>query len=258
MQARSSRSAKTSRRSSRRSGPLSAACPEVVAIPGGRFSMGSSDGRADEAPVHEVELSAFSIGRTPVTRAQYAPFLAATGTCPPPWWADPAFAAPGQPVVGVTWFEAVAFAEWLGRAHGGGWRLPTEAEWERAARGGLEQAPTAWGASLPEGEVPSGRLDAPWAVGLGTANAYGVHDITTVVHEWCLDWYSPEFYAASPLRDPRGPGEGARKASRGGSWRHRVRWSSPSGRSSLPPEYRYADYGFRVVRETPSAFIGAR
>jgi formylglycine-generating enzyme required for sulfatase activity len=246
MPAHSSRSAKTSRRSPRRSRP---ACPEVVAIPGGRFAMGARDGRADEAPVHEVELTAFSIGRTPVTRAQYAPFLVATGTVAPPWWPDPAFAAPAQPVVGVTWFEAVAFARWLGRTHGGAWRLPTEAEWERAARGGLEGAPTAWGASLPEGEVPAGRLEAPWLVGRGTANAFGVFDITTIVHEWCLDWYAAEFYAVSPPRDPRGPEEGARKASRGGSWRHRVRWSSPAGRSSLPPEFRYADYGFRVVKQ---------
>jgi formylglycine-generating enzyme len=211
--------------------------------------MGSSEGRPDEAPVHEVEVDGFTIGRTPVTRAQFAPFLAATGTAPPPWWTDAAFADADQPVVGVTWFDAVAFTEWLGRAQGGRWRLPTEAEWERAARGGLEAAPTAWGAALPEGEVPSGPLAAPWVVGRGAPNGFGVHDITTIVHEWCLDWYADGFYAGSTARDPRGPAEGERKASRGGSWRHRVRWSSPAGRSSLPPTFRYADYGFRVLRE---------
>ncbi len=223
--------------------------PSLVSIPGGRFRMGAPDGRPDEAPVHEVEVGAFLLGRTPVTRAEYAPFLADTGNAPPPWWSHRAFADPGQPVVGVTWFDAAAFAEWLGRVWGGTWRLPTEAEWERAARGGLAEAATAWGAALPEGEVPAGRLEAPWPVGRGTANGYGVHDVTTLVHEWCLDWYAEAFYAVAPERDPCGPEEGERRASRGGSWRHHVRWSTPAARSSLPPSYRYADYGFRVLRE---------
>jgi formylglycine-generating enzyme required for sulfatase activity len=72
-------------------------------------------------------------------------------------------------------------------------------------------------------------------------------DAGTIVHEWCLDWYAPGYYAASPPADPRGPDEGERRASRGGSWRHHVRWSPPSARSSLPPEFRYADYGFRLA-----------
>jgi formylglycine-generating enzyme len=224
--------------------------PAVVSIPGGRFRMGASGGRPDESPVHDVELAPFALGRTPVTRAEYAPFLEATGTDAPPWWHDAAFGYADQPVVGVTWYEAVAFTEWLTQVLGGRWRLPTEAEWERAARGGLENAPTAWGDALPADEVPPGR-DAPWPVGRGTPNRYGLYDITTIVHEWCLDWYAEGFYAVSPVRDPRGPEEGVRKSSRGGSWRHHVRWSPPSARSSLPPLYRYADYGFRVLREEP-------
>jgi formylglycine-generating enzyme required for sulfatase activity len=71
----------------------------------------------------------------------------------------------------------------------------------------------------------------------------------TIVHEWCLDWYRRDYYAVSPECDPRGPDEGERRASRGGSWRHRVRWSPPAARSSLPPAFRYADYGFRMLRE---------
>ena len=71
----------------------------------------------------------------------------------------------------------------------------------------------------------------------------------TIVHEWCLDWYGADYYREAPRFDPRGPAEGSRRASRGGSWRHRVRWSPPSARSSLPPSYRYADYGFRVLLE---------
>jgi sulfatase modifying factor 1 len=211
--------------------------------------MGSAAGRPDEAPVHEVEVAGFHLGRTPVTRAEYAPFLAMSAAEPPPWWSHSAYADPAQPVVGVTWFDAVAYAEWLGAVLGGQWRLPTEAEWERAARGGLEDGATAWGDALPALEVPDARLEAPWPVGRGTPNGYGLFDITTVVHEWCLDWYAEGFYAVAPSRDPRGPDEGERRASRGGSWRHHVRWSPPAARSSLPPTYRYADYGFRVLRE---------
>lgn len=215
--------------------------------------MGSAGGRDDEAPPHEVELAAFRIGRTPVTTAEYAPFLAAGRGLAPPWWGQPGFAAPDQPVVGVTWDEAAAFAAWLSERSGSSWRLPSEAEWERAARGGLEQAATAWGDALPPGELPEGRLAGPWPVGRGTPNRLGVCDPGTVVHEWCLDWYAAAYYRVAPRRDPRGPEEGQRRSSRGGSWRHRVRWSPPGARSSLPPGFRYADYGFRLVLEPAQA-----
>ena len=222
---------------------------EWVEILPGRFSMGSEQGRDDERPVHEVELPAFGLGRTPVTRAQYATFLEDAGAPPPPTWDDPRFCRPQQPAVGMSWHEAVEFTCWLAGLSGREVRLPSEAEWERAIRGGLEQQPTAWGPGLPAGEIPGGELDGPWDVGQGTPNGFGLMDPGTVVHEWCLDWYAPSYYAASPAREPRGPEEGVRRASRGGSWRHKVRWSPPSARSSLPPEFHYADYGFRVLVE---------
>jgi formylglycine-generating enzyme required for sulfatase activity len=225
------------------------ALPEVVDVPGGCFSMGSTTGRPDEVPVHDVDVRPFALSRTPVTNAMYAPFLATERAAPPPWWTHPAFAAPQQPVVGVTWFEAVAFTEWLSERTGGRWRLPTEAEWERAARGGLPGAATAWGEALPPGEVPDCALAGPWPVGRGMRNGFGLLDAGTVVHEWCLDWYREDFYAVSPAVEPCGPEEGERRSSRGGSWRHLVRWSSPAARSSLPPGFRYADYGFRVLKE---------
>jgi sulfatase modifying factor 1 len=179
-------------------------------------------------------VSAFRAGRTPVTHAEYAAFVESGRAPAPPWWSDPAFAAADQPVVGVTWFEASDFAAWLSERTGERWRLPSEAEWEHAARGGLVGAATAWGDTLPEGEIPEGPLAGPWPAGRGTPNGYGLCDMGTIVHEWCLDWFD----AAE-----------TRRASRGGSWRHHVRWSKPEARSSLPPEYRYADYGFRLLRE---------
>jgi formylglycine-generating enzyme required for sulfatase activity len=202
--------------------------------------MGSERGRPDERPVRAVLVDAFALARTPVTRAQYAPFLATGAAEPPPWWSDPDFAQADQPVVGVTWFEASAYAAWLSATAGGVWRLPTEAEWERAARGGLDQAPTPWGETVPEGEIPEGPLRGPWPAGRGTPNGFGLCDMGTIVHEWCADWY---------VVDEGGDRLPARRASRGGSWRHHVRWSPPSARSSLPPDFRYADYGFRVLRE---------
>lgn len=214
----------------------SAVIPSLALVPGGRFLMGSDSGRPDERPVRVVAVAAFDLGRTPVTNAEYRPFVEAGLAPAPPFQHAQGFGDPMQPVVGITWFEAVAFAEWLGLECAGTWRLPTEVEWERAARGGLEGAPTAWGDALPEGEVPTQPLLGPWPVGRGQANGFGLYDMGTIVHEWCLDVY---------------PGEPPRRASRGGSWRHRVRWSPPSARSSLPPDLRYADYGFRVLREVP-------
>jgi sulfatase modifying factor 1 len=192
--------------------------PDVVAIPGAGG------------------LAPFLLGRTPVTNRQFAPFVE-TGRVPaPPWWADPGFSAPGQPVVGVTWEDAMAYCAWLGELDCGRWRLPAEAEWEVAASGGLVAPRTAWGEAVPAGEIPEGPLSGPWEVGRGTPNAYGLFDMGTIVHEWCLDWDDAP-------REPR------RRASRGGSWRHEIRWSAPSARTSLPPAYRYSDYGFRVLRE---------
>lgn len=207
--------------------------------------MGSESGRPDERPVRTVALGSFALGRTPVTNSQYASFVAEAHGSEAPFLRQPAFADPELPVVGVTWFEAVAFAEWLGSRCGGRFRLPTEAEWERAMRGGLEGATTAWGDALPAGEVPEGPLEGPWPVGRGTPNGFGLLDPGTVVHEWCANRYAP--YTAQGTRsDGRAP---LRRSSRGGSWRHRQRWSPPSARSSLPPDLRYADYGFRVLRE---------
>ncbi len=232
-------------------GRHSVVAPSLVFVPGGRFRMGSDNGRSDELPVHDAQVRPVRIGRGPVTNLEYAWFLSSGRAPEPPWWKDPGFWEPGQPVVGVTWFEAMSYCTWLGETFGGRWRLPTEAEWERAARGGLEGAPTSWGSDVPTDEVPEHPVSGPWPVGRGTANGFGLLDMGTIVHEWCFDWYSADAYASTRRLNPLGPEKGERRASRGGSWRHHVRWSPPSARSSLPPHSRYADYGFRVVREVP-------
>jgi len=205
--------------------------PATVAVPGGTLPLASGGAAISIGPVR--------LGRTPVTNREYAPFLASGRAAAPPWWSDPRFSRPLQPVVGITWDEAAAYCEWLGERMGGRWRLPTEAEWEFAMCGGLRAPATAWGERIPTGEIPEGRLEGPWEVGHGIPNGYGLCDAGTIVHEWCADWSEP---------DPSRPGP-RRRASRGGSWRHKTRWSPPSARTSLPPEYRYSDYGFRVLQE---------
>jgi formylglycine-generating enzyme required for sulfatase activity len=226
---------------------------DFVKIPAGWFWMGWEDGLPDARPRRRVWVDAFAIARTPVTNVEFGAFLEVTDALPPPFWTDPRFADPAQPVVGVTWAAAVAFGNWLTRESGRVHRLPTEAEWERAARGGREGARYPWGDDPPArwfGEG-CGPLAAPPRVGQGPVNGFGLTDLTGVVHEWCLDWYDAETYRPEPARAPTGPGHGSRRVSRGGAWRHQQPWSPVAHRSSLPPHLRYSDYGFRVVRGDP-------
>jgi iron(II)-dependent oxidoreductase len=212
--------------------------------------MGWEDGLPDARPAHPVWVDTFAITREPVTNVEFGAFLRATGTPAPPFWTDPRFADPGQPVVGVTWDEAAGFCDWLTRESGRAHRLPSEAEWERAARGGQEGARYPWGNEPPDrwfGERP-GPLPAPPRVGRGPVNGFGLTDLAGVVHEWCLDWYAADTYGPEPARAPTGPTRGSRRVSRGGAWRHHQPWSPVAHRSSLPPHLRHSDYGFRVVR----------
>jgi formylglycine-generating enzyme required for sulfatase activity len=232
-------------------GRHSACAPSTLFVPGGRFLMGCELGPEDERPPREIDVRPLRFGRTPVSNMEYAWFLGAGRAPEPPWWKDPVFWGPDQPVVGVTWFEAYDYCCWLSDTFGGHWRLPTEAEWEHAARGGLEAARTAWGAEVPTGEVPEPPLSGPWAVGRGTANGYGLLDVGTIVQEWCHDWYAADSYRHMRRYDPRGPESGAARVSRGGSWRRDASELRPGARSSREPQARAAECGFRVVREVP-------
>jgi len=221
----------------------------LIEIAGGWFSMGSGTGQDVEAPVHRVWVDGFHMAATQVTVGEYARFLDSTGSKPPPNWGDANFAHPQQPVVAVSWFDAVAYCAWLSATTGSHYRLPTEAEWERAARGGAEGMAFPWG-NAPPASRP-GYYDrwktGPEPVGQSEPNAYGLFEMCENVHEWCSDWFAAGYYAISPERNPPGPEEGSRKASRGGSWRHHIKISRCSARSSIPPEFQYADYGFRVA-----------
>jgi formylglycine-generating enzyme len=223
--------------------------PKLVIIPAGWFLMGSEDGQENERPIHRVYVDGFSLGAYQVTNAEFAHFLDTTGMQAPPFWSNPDFNRPEQPVVAVSWYEATKYCAWLSECTSRAYRLPTEAEWERAARGGLESKLFPWGDDSPD-SLPDYNLrwkTGPESVGNLASNGFGLYDICANVHEWCSDWYQPDFYLHSPQRNPRGPDRGERKASRGGSWRHHVKVARCAARSSIPPGFQYADYGFRVA-----------
>jgi formylglycine-generating enzyme len=229
--------------------------PALVRIPAGSFLMGCDTGQDNERPVHRVWVDEFLLAARQVTNAEYGHFLRNTASESPPFWGDAAFNHPEQPVVGVSWYEAIRYCEWLSANAGRNFRLPTEAEWECAARAGNEDA----GALYPWGDSPPQSLPGyddrcagfwkmgPEPVGRAESNAYGLYNMCDNVHEWCSDWYAPTYYAVSPERNPPGPQSGERRASRGGSWRHHIKMSRCAARSSIPPEFKYADYGFRVA-----------
>ena len=160
-------------------------------ISAGAFMMGSDQGQENEQPIHRVWLDDFGIGRYPVTNQDYSVFLEQTGSAAPPFWFDSMFSAPEQPVVGVTWDEAVAFCGWLSERSGRRLRLPTEAEWERATRGGVEGTLYPWGNEAPWEKQFVG-CDAvnggPARVGINEPNAFGLYDLSEGVHEWCSDF----------------------------------------------------------------------
>jgi formylglycine-generating enzyme len=219
--------------------------------------MGSESGQDNERPVHRVWVDEFRLASYQVTNADYELFLRDTASAAPPFWDDDAFNHPEQPVVAVSWFEAIRYCEWLSAVTRRNFRLPTEAEWERAARGGIEDDNA--GALFPWGDTPpqslsdyAARCEAHWKtgpepVGRAEPNAYGLYNMCDNVHEWCSDWFAPDYYEKSPERNPRGPETGGRRSSRGGSWRHHIKISRCAARSSIPPEFKYADYGFRVA-----------
>jgi sulfatase modifying factor 1 len=189
------------------------------------------------------------MARTAITNRLYQFFIQDTARKPPASFFDEKFNHPEQPVTSVSWFDALAYCTWLAEQTGNDYRLPTEAEWERAARGGSQSKLYTWGDEPPQSQPHylNSWVNGPERVGQRPPNGFGLHDISENVHEWCADWYDAQYYRLSPERNPSGPISGTRKASRGGSWRHQIKITRVAARSSLPPEYHYSDYGFRCA-----------
>ena len=211
--------------------------------------MGADDQRRDERPAHTVTLEPFRAAQRPVSNVQYEAFVQQIGASPPPFWSQPGFRIADAPVVGISWLDAVAYCDWLSEQVGTRFRLPTEAEREYAARGGLTDAD--WPETSSDWPDASCRASVaatnhPHVPLEACRNCFGLYCMADNVHEWCSDWYDRNYYSTSPDTAPTGPDEGIRRASRGGSWRHRIKFTRVSARSSLSPNYRYNDYGFRV------------
>ncbi len=217
--------------------------PLLVTVPAGEWQVGGDLRRPDASPTRLVLLEAFRVAIAPVTNAEFLRFREATGHASLPFDDDETLSVPAQPAVGVSWFDAVAFLEWLTAELGLPCRLPSEEEREVAARGGLRGEPWPWGSKEPE-DLPHLAYIAnrrqPHAPSPACANGYGLQCMADNVHEWCADLHSLE----ADLSDV-----GARRASRGGSWRHHRKFTPVAARSSLPPDRRYSDYGFRVYAD---------
>ena len=216
-------------------------------LPGGSFRMGAgedADGhRANERPVHEVVLTkSFYLAVHPVTQSVYAAITKQN----PAWFTAERGGSPDHPVERVSWTDAVRFCELLSaqpdeRAAGRTYRLPTEAEWEFACRGGATDAPTS-----PDAVHSA---TAPARVGPRPANTFGLFDLLGNVWEWCSDWYGERYYAEAPLRDPTGPATGTLRVCRGGSWKNLAGSCRAAYRNALAPHSKSSAVGFRVVVE---------
>ncbi len=202
--------------------PTPSAIAGMVYVPAGEFLMGSPDGEGydDEHPLHTVYLDAFWIDKTEVTNAMYQQCVNA-GVCQENHDYGVAFNGPDQPVVGVNWYDAKTYCEWVGK------RLPTEAEWEKAARG-TDGRKYPWGNQSPNcsllnyvshGGACVGRT-APVGSYPAGASPYGALDMAGNVWEWVSDWYNANYYINSPPSNPTGPNSGEKRSLRGGGWRY--------------------------------------
>ena len=227
----------------------------MVLIPAGEFQMGGDMDEANEKPVHTVYLDAFYMDIYEVANVQYQKFLAATGTGRDPrgYWSQrrSGYDHPNQPAVGITWQRAVDYCQWAGK------RLPTEAEWEKAARGGLEGKKYSWGDEPADETMANfGKYITGYSTPVGSypPNGYGLHDMAGNVEEWCYDWYRPDYYQNSPQRNPKGPDSGfhGERVVRGGTWQSIPMWIRCAARSGAAPKPKPRDFpynsGFRCAK----------
>jgi iron(II)-dependent oxidoreductase len=225
--------------------------PGMVYVPEGYFQMGESSNEAeDQKPMHFVYTSAYFIDKHEVSNAEYKKFIEATGHVKPRYWEDERFNHPNQPVVGVSWFDAMAYSRWKGR------RLPTEAEWEKAARGNDDRL-YPWGEKEAKGKKlyfvnvfgmeDRYEFTAPVNYYATGASPFGALNMAGNVWEWCLDWYDKDYYRTSPELDPEGPETTQMKVLRGGSWINDIDGVQVTQRTRNLPEMQNNIYGFRTV-----------
>lgn len=244
---------------------------ELVKIEGGSFLMGSKDDNRiaenDEQKRHEVKVSPFEINRLEVTVWEWKEYCKKTKTAlpkAPTWgWND------NYPITNITWFDAVKYCNWLSKQDGlkpaytlagpnvacdftaNGYRLPTEAEWEFAAKGGTKSKNTYFSGSDELNEVAwyvKNSDRRPHAVGTKLPNELGIHDMSGNVWEWCWDWYNKDYYKVEDGNNPKGPIRGEKKSVRGGSWDSQESYLRTANRISTVPSITNEFYGFRLAR----------
>ena len=228
----------------------------MAPIPAECFDMGDpfSEGWSWERPVHNVCIIAFEMDVYEVTNAQYRACVEA-GTCTvpdsfssytrPSYYGNPIYG--DFPVIRVNWHQAKAYCTWAGK------RLPTEAEWEYAARGGLEGKRYPWGDTISGTDANYWYSGDPWdndtsPVGYYAPNGYGLYDMAGNVWEWVNDWYQEDYYAESPVNDPPGPLSGTYRVLRGGSWFYEARFLRVAYRGVKAPGDVSDSFGFRCAR----------
>ena len=233
--------------------PASPRPPEgsMVSIPAGEFTMGSQDGDVDERPAHKVQVNAFSMDVYEVTVGQYAEFLrSGEARAPLDWNTMNQSAYQKRPVSNVDWGDAAAYCKWAGK------RLPTEAEWEKAARG-MDGRLYPWGNDPPTplhanyGKTGSHNYEALAPVGSFEAgkSPYGVYDMAGNAWEWVSDWYDTDYYKNSPPQNPEGLPTGGFKVIRGGAWNTSARTLRSADRYWDPPSFRSLYFpGFRCAK----------
>ena len=211
--------------------------PSMALVPAGEFTMGSATGDSDEQPEHRVYVDAFSMDKYEVSVGQYAAFLQAKGIDPPSDWKtmnQPAHQK--RPAANMDSVDAAEYCKWVGK------RLPTEAEWEKAARGTDgrlypwgNDAPTPLHANFGKTDWNNHGVLAPVGSFEAGKSPYGLYDMAGNVWEWVSDWYDFRYYKNSPSKNPTGPSSGGTKVIRGGSWYSNARALRSANRSLITP-----------------------
>lgn len=224
---------------------------EMVLIPAGEFTMGMDKDGADYNPAHKVKIDSFYLDRHEVTNAEYYKFCQETGYKLPETWGTAIFRSgldfPDFPVTGINWYDAGKYAAWAGK------RLPTEAEWEYAARGGLIDQPypngADWKVERRVNVLDSGWINLIVEVESFDSNGYGLYNMSGNVWEWTADNYNDEYYTESPGDNPKGPERGFIKSIRGGSWHSGSMCKRVYFRRGLPGNWVDFAVGFRCARD---------
>jgi|SRR5579863_3527076 len=221
-------------------------------VPSGVFIMGSNDGGYDERPERNVRLSSFFIQKYEVMVHEYMEFVRATSHRSPLKERDnanrPYFDHPNKPVVYVSWEDAFDYCRWIGG------RLPTEAEWEKAARG-ISGRKWPWGNQAQvlfanfRGDEDHFSYTAPVGSFERDLSPFGVYDLAGNAREWVSDWYEEDYYLKAPIEDPVGPAQGDNRVLRGGSWNDTEDSGRTTARMKMFPDYRDISIGIRCAKD---------